>query len=42
MRIKTVFNPIMCMSIQESVVPDDFKQALVNPLIKNQNIGKIK
>ena len=29
------------MSMQDGVVPDDFKQALVNPLIKKK-IGKNK
>ena len=39
----TVFHPIvsvMCISLEENVVPDDFKQALVNPLIKNKIYGK--
>ena len=33
---------VINMSIRQSVVPDDFKQALVNPLIKNQNLRKMK
>ena len=28
------------MSMQDDVVPGDFKQALVNPVIKKQNLGK--
>ena len=35
--IKTTIN----MSMQDGVVPDDFNQALVNPLIKKQNLGKM-
>ena len=34
--ITTIIN----MSMQDGVIPDDFKQA-VNSLIKNQNLGKI-
>ena len=31
---------IINMLMQDGVVPDEFKQALVNPLIKKRNLGK--
>jgi len=35
--ITTIIN----MSMQDGVVPEDFKQGLVNPLIKNKSWQKI-